>query len=78
MNNMFPHYNAHMNSPISYPGSRRETEIEYIFRVAREKEAAEKAERRKAKIASLKAALTALLHKVRFVRTPSLHSQLGH
>jgi hypothetical protein len=77
MNNLYPHYNAHMNSALSYPGGRRETEIEYIFRMAREAEAAKKAERRQARMLKIKATLQGLLSKFQVSRTPSLHALLG-
>ncbi|UTW13341.1 hypothetical protein [Marinobacterium rhizophilum] len=77
MNNLYTHYNAHMNSPLSYPGGRRETEIEYIFRMAREAEAARKADLRQARIQTIKATLQKLLSKLHISRTPSLHALLG-
>jgi hypothetical protein len=77
MYNTFSYYNSHMNSAVNYPGGRRETEIEYIFRIAREKADAEKAERRKANMAKLKASVTALFSKIRFTRTTDMRSALG-
>ncbi len=77
MNSFFPHYNTHMNSALSYSGSRRETEIEYIFRIAREAKAAQKAELRQARILKIKTTLQNVLSKLHISRTPSLHSQLG-
>ncbi|GGO75695.1 hypothetical protein GCM10011348_01100 [Marinobacterium nitratireducens] len=74
MNHSFAYYSAHMQSPISAPNSRRETEIEYIFRVAREKADAEKAERRRVRQAQFKEILARIL---KFKRTPSLQSLLG-
>ncbi len=75
MNHSFDHYSAHLYSPISAPNSRRETEIEYCFRVAREKADAEKAERRRIKRALLKESLARVF---KFKRTTSLQSLLGH
>ncbi|ANG63339.1 hypothetical protein A8C75_13235 [Marinobacterium aestuarii] len=77
MNTLYPHYNAHMNSALSYPGGRRESEIEYIFRIAREAEAEKKAELRAARMLKIKASLLNLLSKFHFSRTPSLHALLG-
>ncbi|MCP8689837.1 hypothetical protein [Marinobacterium sedimentorum] len=77
MNNMLPHYNMHMNSPVGYPGSRRETEIEYIFRIANEAKAAKKAELRAARMLKIKTSLLNLLSKLHVSRTPSLHALLG-
>ncbi|NVK42463.1 MAG: hypothetical protein HWE39_14580 [Oceanospirillaceae bacterium] len=73
MNYSFDYYSLHMKTPISAPNSQRETEIEYIFRVAREKAAAEKAERRRIQIALIKESLMSV-----FKRTPSLQFLFGH
>jgi len=72
MNNSFDYYRYHMNSPVG--GYRRETEIEYIFRIAREKVAAEKAERRRILWALVKGNLARAFS---FKRTPSLQALLG-
>ncbi len=77
MHNQYSYYNSHMNSALSYPGGRRETEIEYIFRMAREAEAEKKAELRAARMLKIKTSLLNLLSKLNISRTPSLHAQLG-
>ncbi len=78
MYNTFSYYNSHMNSAFNYPGGERETEIEYIFRIHREKAAAEKAERRAAKMAKLKTTVKAWLSNIRFTRTSGMHTANGH
>lgn len=72
MNNSFDFYRSHLNSPVG--DYCRETEIEYIFRVAREKAAAEKAERRRILWALVKENMARTFS---FKRTPSLHALLG-
>ncbi|MFC6673626.1 hypothetical protein [Marinobacterium aestuariivivens] len=78
MNNLYDYYSAHLHSPVNVPNSRRETEIEYIFRVAREKAEAEKAERRREQLARFKRYAVSLLKSFGVKRTPSLHSLFGH
>lgn len=73
MNNCYDYYRSHLNSPVSAPKTTLETEIEYIFRVAREKAAAAKAERRRIQWEMFKETLARV-----FKRTPSLQSLLGH
>lgn len=78
MHNDFTYYNWHMNSPVSNPNSRRETEIEYIFRVAREAAAAEKAEKRRLQKARFMAALRTVFSRAGFSRTVNQNSLFGH
>ena len=78
MHNDFTYYNWHVNSPFGNPNSRRETEIEYIFRVAREAAAAEKAEKRKLQKARFMAALRTVFSRIRFIRTANRNTVFGH